>query len=75
MALYHQGAHLLGLVSTGHRYWLAHAAGAIANNTWNNVGLRWDEQTGLEVSAVGPGVTWDDLGGPGGPGVIWDDLG
>ncbi|XP_071518113.1 adhesion G-protein coupled receptor D1-like [Panulirus ornatus] len=49
VALYHQGILLVGLVSTGDKYWMSKSPGSVANNTWFNIGIRWDQTDGLEV--------------------------
>nr|XP_053630924.1 adhesion G-protein coupled receptor D1-like [Cherax quadricarinatus] len=48
VALYHQGIFLVGLVSTGTMYWKEMVVGAVYNDTWTNIALRWDPVNGLE---------------------------
>lgn len=40
-SLYIVGHRLTGLVSTGNKYWLAEVDGHLPNNTWTNIGVRW----------------------------------
>jgi len=45
IAIYHNGYYLLSTVSTGDRFWTVLVAGALKNNTWTNIGLRWLPET------------------------------
>lgn len=42
VAIYHSGLHLVAVVSTGDDYWELKVMGPMRNNTWNNIGLRWE---------------------------------
>ena len=60
LALYHEGFNLVAIVSTGDDVWQLKVKGQLANESWSNIGVRWepfnststkpmDEQGGLEV--------------------------
>lgn len=55
MALYHEGIDLVAIVSTGDDVWYLKVRGQLLNETWSNIGVRWepsvdDTTGGLEVN-------------------------
>ncbi len=42
LALYHQGMDLVAVVSTGEDVWRLRVTGPLKNQTWNNIGIRWE---------------------------------
>ncbi|XP_076321418.1 uncharacterized protein LOC143230950, partial [Tachypleus tridentatus] len=49
ISLYYEGITLHALVSTGQEKWYTYAKGHLRNDTWNNIGIRWSQDSGLHV--------------------------
>lgn len=47
--MYFRGIYFFALVSTGDELWNLTVPGPVKNNTWNEIGMRWSKETGLEV--------------------------
>ena len=42
LAIYHQGMDLIAVVSTGDDVWQLRVTGQLMNETWSNIGVRWE---------------------------------
>ena len=55
-AIYHEGMDLIAVVSTGEDVWELRVTGQLINETWSNIGVRWEpnkEDAGLHFSEKG----------------------
>ncbi|GFY38544.1 putative G-protein coupled receptor 112 [Trichonephila inaurata madagascariensis] len=49
VALYFKGIYLYAVVSTGDDMWTLTVPGPVKNNTWNELGIRWSRDIGLDM--------------------------
>ncbi|GFX94446.1 uncharacterized protein TNCV_4294881 [Trichonephila clavipes] len=62
VALYFKGIYLYAVVSTGDDMWTLTVPGPVKNNTWNELGIRWSRDTGLDIDSRGFEVgRWNQL--------------
>ena len=52
VSLFLRGSYLVATLSTGDQYWSIHVPGAVRNNTWSNIGVKWYPGTGTEESKM-----------------------
>lgn len=56
LTLYHQGIDLIAVVSTGEDVWALRVTGQLRNETWSNIGVRWEANDIYDID-------WNDPGG------------